>query len=97
MELPHWHCRAMAVQDHKTDTVAQIIAQCRRDIAAAWTHIDAAKEVMNRSRSVYERRKEQLAVPVTVASEPLRLRSQGFVMIPENKIAKNRRRRSRRQ
>jgi len=30
--------------------VAQIVAQCRRGIAAAWVHIEGAREILRRSR-----------------------------------------------
>lgn len=71
----------MAEQD--THTVAQIIAQCRRDIEAAWTHVQAAKDVLRRSRPLQERWKEQLAAPPVVAPPSVpHVRSEGFVMIP---------------
>jgi hypothetical protein len=66
------------------DTVAQIIAQCRRDIEAAWVHVEAAREVLRRSRWLYERWKQQLADANRHTEEPVRQRprSAGFVMIP---------------
>ena len=60
-EPPHRRYRAMA--EHDTHTVAQIIAQCRRDIEAAWTQVQAARDVLRRSRPLQERWKEQLAAP----------------------------------
>jgi hypothetical protein len=67
-------------------TVAQIIAQCRRDIAAAWTHLESAKDVLRRSRPLQERLREQIASAARAAQAheeaPHPPRSQGFVMIP---------------
>lgn len=96
-EPPHWRCGAMAEQT-SIETVKPIIAQCRRDIAAAWAHIEAAREVLRRSRPLQERWTEQIAAAAATAAvdpelAPGRLRSEGFVMIP----ALARRRRSRRR
>ena len=75
------------------DTVAQIIAQCRRDIETAWVHVEAAREVLRRSRWLYEHWKQQLATSI-VPDAPARRRprSAGFVMIPGGRADHNRRR-----
>jgi hypothetical protein len=78
--------------DQNSDTVAQIVAQCRRDIEAAWNHVQAAREVLHRTRPLQERWQEQLAA-AAVAPEPVpHLRSEGFVMIPRAPGHHNRRR-----
>jgi len=78
------------------DTVAQIIAQCRRDIEAAWVHVEAARQVLRRSRWLYERWKQQLAAANTAAFSDAparrRPRSAGFVMIPGGRSGQSRRR-----
>jgi len=72
--------------DPTVDTVAQVIAQCRRDIASAWSQVEAARDVLRRSRALQQRWSEQAAAvePVAPVPEPTRiaLRSTGFVMIP---------------
>ena len=76
-----------------------IIAQCRRDIAGGWTHVDAAREELKRTRVLHERWAEQIkavaAAQAAVVSEELshdRPRSEGFVMIPALKRRRSRRR-----
>jgi hypothetical protein len=50
----------MDEQAPSVDTLAQqIIEQCRREIAAAWLHIEAAKEILRRGRWLLERWAEQ--------------------------------------
>jgi hypothetical protein len=38
-----------------------LIAQCRREIAAGWGYLDAAKDILGRSRELQARWAEQLA------------------------------------
>ena len=82
--------------DQTADTVAQIIAQCRRDIAVAWTHIEAARDVLQRTRALQERLTEHIAANDRVAGshEPAhhQPRSLGFVMIPSEGGRRSRRR-----
>ena len=76
------------------ETVKPIIAQCRREIAAAWTHVDAAREVLHRSRPLQARWAKDLAL-AEIASPELshdRPRSEGFVMVPALKRRRSRRR-----
>ena len=70
--------------EQTVETVAQVIAQCRRDIATAWSHVDAARDVLARSRMAQQRWAEQIAKSAAIPPEPTRipLRSDGFVMIP---------------
>jgi hypothetical protein len=79
-----------------------IIAQCRREIAAGWTHVDAARAELERTRVLHERWAEQIrAVAAAMAAEAAtmseelshdRPRSEGFVMVPALKRRRNRRR-----
>ena len=110
-EPPHWRCRAMA--DESSNQASQnqaspieaakpIIAQCRREISAGWTHVDAARAQLERTRVVHERWAEQIravaaamAAEAAIVSEELshdRPRSEGFVMVPALKRNRNRRR-----
>jgi len=100
-EPPHWRCRAMAEQAPDAvappiETVAQIVAQCRRDIAAAWSHVESARDVLRRSRPLQERLREQIASAARAAQAqeetPHPPRSQGFVMIPRAPGERSRRR-----
>jgi hypothetical protein len=43
--------------------VAQIVAQCRREIAAAGVHIEGAREILQRSRWMLAQWAEQLQAP----------------------------------
>jgi hypothetical protein len=64
----------MDEQAASVDTLAQqIIEQCRREIAAAWLHIEAAKEILRRGRWLLERWAEQSQSHKT--SESARLNS----------------------
>ncbi len=80
-------------------TVQPIIAQCRRDIAAAWTQVEAARAELERTRVLHERWSEQMeaaaaAAAATAVSEELshdRPRSEGFVMVPALKRRRSRR------
>jgi hypothetical protein len=64
----------MDEQAASVDTLArQIIEQCRREIAAAWLHIAAAKEILRRGRWLLERWAEQNQLQET--SESARLNS----------------------
>jgi hypothetical protein len=79
-----------------------IIAQCRREIAAGWTHVNAARADLNRTRELHERWAEQIkALAAAIAAEAAtmseelshdRPRSEGFVMTPALKRNRNRRR-----
>src|SRR5262245_45246819 len=98
---PRWRCCVMADQAliansaSTADTVAQIIAQCRRDIEAAWAHVEAARQVLRRSRWLYEHWKQQLADSHSIVPEAhvrQRPRSVGFVMIPGGRAGHSRRR-----
>ncbi len=71
-----------------------IIAQCRREIAAAWVHVDAAREALHRTRPMQVRWANELAL-ADIASPELshhRPRSEGFVMVPALKRRHSRRR-----
>jgi hypothetical protein len=64
----------MDEQAASVDTFAQqIIEQCRREIAAAWLHIEAAKEILRHGRWLLERWAEQSQSHKT--SESARLNS----------------------
>ena len=115
-EPPHWRCRAMA--DESSNQASQnqasleqaspieaakpIIAQCRREISAGWTHVDAARAQLERTRVVHERWAEQMrAVAAAIVAEAATLseelshdrpRSEGFVMVPALKRNRKRRR-----
>ena len=90
------------IQESPIEAAKPIIAQCRRDIAAGWTHVDAAREQLKRTRVVHERWAEQIravaaamAAEATTVSEELshdRPRSEGFVMVPALKRNRSRRR-----
>ena len=92
-----------AIQESPIEAAKPIIAQCRRDIAAGWTHVDAAREQLKRTRLVHERWAEQIrvvaaamAAEATTVSEELshdRPRSEGFLMVPALKLKRNRNRR----
>jgi hypothetical protein len=79
-----------------------IIAQCRREIAAGWTQVEAARAELKRTRVMHERWSELMeaaaaaaAVATATASEELshdRPRSEGFVMVPALKRRRSRRR-----
>lgn len=48
--------QAVADQALSVEAIARpLIAQCRRDIAAAWAQVEAAREVLGRSRWLVER------------------------------------------
>jgi len=81
----------MAVES-PIEVVKPIIAQCRRDIAVAWTHIEAAREVLKRSRPLQARWSEQRAEAVSEELSHDRPRSEGFVMVPALKRRHSRRR-----
>jgi hypothetical protein len=64
----------MDEQAASVDTLAQqIIEQCRREIGAAWLHIEAAKEILRRGRWLLERWADQSRLHAT--SESARLNS----------------------
>ena len=91
-----------ASQESPTEMAKPIIAQCRRDIAAAWTQVEAARTELKRTRVLHERWSELMkaaaeaaAAAAAAASEELshdRPRSEGFVMVPAAKRSRSRRR-----
>jgi hypothetical protein len=92
-----------ATQQSPIEAAKPIIAQCRRDISAGWTHVDAARAELERTRVLHERWAEQIrAVAAAMAAEAAtiseelshdRPRSEGFVMVPALKLKRNRNRR----
>jgi len=93
--------QASANQESPTEMANPIIAQCRREIAAGWTQIEAARTELKRTRVLHERWSELMkaaaaaaAAAAAGASEELshdRPRSEGFVMVPAAKRSRNRR------
>jgi hypothetical protein len=91
-----------ATQESSIEAAKPIIAQCRRDISAGWTHVDAARAELERSRVLHERWAGQIrAVAAAIAAEAAtiseelshdRPRSEGFVMVPALKRNRSRRR-----
>ena len=91
-----------ANQESPAEIAKPIIAQCRREIAAAWTQVEAARTELKRTRVLHERWAEQvravaaaMAAQAATVSEELshdRPRSEGFVMVPAAKRSRNRRR-----
>jgi hypothetical protein len=91
-----------ANQESPTEMAKPIIAQCRREIAAAWTQVEAARTELKRTRVLHERWRELMKAAATAAaaasataSEELshdRPRSEGFVMVPAPKRSRNRQR-----
>jgi hypothetical protein len=91
-----------AIQESPIEAAKPIIAQCRREIAAGWTHVNAARADLNRTRELHERWAEQIkaiaaamAAQAASVSEELshdRPRSEGFLMVPALKRRRNRRR-----
>ena len=98
-ELPS---QEQSAQESPIEAAKPIIAQCRREISAGWTHVDAARAQLERTRVVHERWAEQMrAVAAAIAAEAATLseelshdrpRSEGFVMVPALKRNRNRRR-----
>jgi hypothetical protein len=94
--------QGLANQESPTEIAKPIIAQCRREIAAAWTQVEAARTELKRTRVLHERWSELMkaaaaaaAAAAATASEELshdRPRSEGFVMVPSPKRSRNRRR-----
>src|SRR5882762_7097544 len=88
------------IQESPTEIAKPIIAQCRREIAAGWTQIEAARTDLKRTRVLHERWSELMKAAAAVAaaaspSEELshdRPRSEGFVMVPALKRRRSRRR-----
>jgi hypothetical protein len=90
------------IQESPTEIAKPIIAQCRREIAAGWTQIEAARTDLKRTRVLHERWSELMKTAAAVAaaaaasaSEELshdRPRSEGFVMVPALKRRRSRRR-----
>jgi hypothetical protein len=92
--------QASATEASPIEAAEPIIAQCRREIAAGWTHVNAARADLDRTRELHERWAEQIraiaaAMEAATMSEELshdRPRSEGFVMVPALKRNRNRRR-----
>ena|SRR5262249_33271489 len=94
--------QASATQASPIEAAEPIIAQCRREIAAGWTHVNAARADLDRTRELHERWAEQIrAIAAAMAAEAAtmseelshdRPRSEGFVMVPALKRGRNRRR-----
>ena len=92
----------LANQESPTEMAKPIIAQCRREIAAGWTQVEAARTELKRTRVLHERWSELMkaaaagaAAAAAAASQELsqdRPRSEGFVMVPAAKRSRNRRR-----
>jgi hypothetical protein len=85
----------MADQSGSAEAIArQVIAQCRREIASAWTHVEAARDALRRSRWMLARWSEQIGMaksdqrPQPEESErPAVLRIGKFVLVaPEAPI-----------
>ena len=75
----------------------QFIEQCRHDIAAAWTHVEAAKDVLRRSRWLVERWAVQANLDQVSELTPANLsvrrrRSRGFIMTASQTDRRSRRR-----
>jgi hypothetical protein len=80
-----------ANQESPTEMAKPIIAQCRREIAAAWTQVEAARTELKRTRVLHERWRELLKAAAEELSHD-RPRSEGFVMVPAPKRSRNRQR-----
>jgi len=82
----------MEVQAQSIEALAQpLIEQCRREIAAAWAQIEAAKDLLRRSRWLLARWAEQSRAETPVESERLARsdRSEAarigmFVIVPDD-------------
>jgi hypothetical protein len=93
----------LSAQVSPIEAAKPIIAQCRREISVGWTHVDAARAELERTRVLHERWAEQIrAVAAAMAAEAAtiseelshdRPRSEGFVMVPALKLKRNRNRR----
>ncbi len=89
-----------SIEESPIETAEPIIAQCRREIAAGWTQVEAARNELKRTRALHERWSELMKAAAAVAaaastSEELshdRPRSEGFVMVPALKRRRSRRR-----
>jgi hypothetical protein len=102
LAIPESETQTSANQESPTEIAKPIIAQCRREIAAAWTQVEAARAELKRTRVLHERWAEQIrAVAAAMAAEAAavseelshdRPRSEGFVMVPAPKRSRNRRR-----
>jgi hypothetical protein len=92
----------MADQSGTAEAIArQVIEQCRREIASAWTHVEAARDALRRSRWMLARWSEQIGMakwnehPQPEPSDrPAVLRIGKFVLVaPEAPIRSARRNR----
>ena len=90
------------IEESPIEIAKPIIAQIRREIAAGWTQVEAARAELQRTRVMHERWVELMqaaaaaaAAAAANASEELshdRPRSEGFVMVPAPKRGRSRRR-----
>ena len=91
-----------SIEESPIEIAEPIIAQCRREIAAGWTQVEAARTELKRTRVLHERWSELMkgaaaaaAAAAASVSEELshdRPRSEGFVMVPALKRRRSRRR-----
>src|SRR3989442_14240976 len=90
-----------SIEESPIEIAEPIIAQCRGEIAAGWTQVEAARTELKRARVLHERWSELMKAAAAVAaaaatpSEGLsqdRPRSEGFVMVPALKRRRTRRR-----
>jgi|SRR5438128_1179382 len=91
-----------SIEESPIEIAEPIIAQCRREIAAGWTQVEAARTELKRTRVLHERWSELMeaaaaraAAAAASASEELshdRPRSEGFVMVPALKRRRSRQR-----
>jgi hypothetical protein len=91
-----------SIEESPIEIAEPIIAQCRREIAAGWIQVEAARNELKRTRVLHERWSELMKAAAAVAaaaaasaSEELshdRPRSEGFVMVPALKRRRSRRR-----
>jgi len=89
-----------SIEESPIEIAEPIIAQCRREIAAGWTQVEAARTELKRTRVLHERWSELMKVAAAAAaaaagaaSEELshdRPRSEGFVMVPALKRRRSR-------
>jgi hypothetical protein len=91
-----------SIEESPIDTAQPIIAQCRREIAAGWTQVEAARAELQRTRALHERWSELMKAAAAAAAAAAanasaelshdRPRSEGFVMVPALKRNRKRRR-----
>jgi hypothetical protein len=93
----------MIDQSGSAEAIArQVIEQCRREIASAWTHVEAARDALRRSRWMLARWSEQIGMAKRnerrepqPSDRPQSVRIGKFVLaVPEAPIRSARRSRS---